>query len=58
MLATSFVVEYIVVPFQLLAFDWSIAVWKSHYFIGHVAMAIFYIVVSALPTPKEKSKKV
>jgi hypothetical protein len=54
MISTSLVVEYIVVPFQLLAFDWSIDVWKSHYFIGHVVMAVFYVVVSALPTPKKK----
>jgi len=54
MLSTSFVVEYLVCPFQLLAFDWGIANWKSHMFFGHILCAAFYAVVSSMPTPKKK----
>lgn len=54
MVTTSFFVEYMVVPFQLLAFDWSIDCWKSHYFFGHILCVLFYVVVSQMPTPKKK----
>jgi len=55
----SLVVEYMVMSFQLLAFDWGIAYWKSQYFFGHGLCVVFYVVVAFLvPTPKgEKSKE-
>lgn len=53
-LSTSFVVEYLVCSFTLLAFDWSVSNWKSHLFFGHILCAIFYGAVSQLPTPKKK----
>jgi hypothetical protein len=53
-IATSLVVEYIVLAFQLLAFDWAVAAWKSHYFFGHILCVVFYGVVSQMPTPKKK----
>jgi len=53
-LATSMFVEYLVIPFQLLAFDWGLSAWKSHYFFGHFLALVFYGVVSNLPTPKKK----
>jgi uncharacterized membrane protein len=57
-LVTSLVVEYMVSAFILLAFDWAIENWKSHYFFGHIGCIVFYIVVSQLPTPKtDKAKK-
>jgi len=46
---------YLICPFQLLAFDWSIGFWKSCYYSGHIALVIFYVVVSNIPSPKEKS---
>lgn len=52
---TSLVVEYMVSPFIILALDRSWAVWKSHYFFGHILCAIFYALVSQLPTPKTKA---
>jgi len=54
MVSTSLIIEYMVVPFQLLAFDWSFACWKSFYFFGHIICIAFYVIVSMLPTPKKK----
>lgn len=53
-LATSFVVEYMVSAFQMLALEWSWNVWKSHYFFGHIGCILFYLVVSQIPSPKKK----
>jgi len=53
-LVTSFLVEYMVIPFQLLAFDWALAAWKSNYFFGHIIVAGLYFVLSNIPTPKKK----
>lgn len=53
-LTTSLIVQYMIQPFQLLAFDWSITNWKEYYFAGHLACIVFYVVVSQLPTPKKK----
>ena len=47
-------VEYMIQPFQLLAFDWAVTNWMSYYFAGHIVCVVFYAVVSALPTPKKK----
>jgi hypothetical protein len=55
-LATSLIVEYMIQPFQLLAFDWAVVNWKSYYFAGHIACLVFYAVVSSLPTPKKKEE--
>lgn len=53
-LTTSFVVEYMVMVFQLLAYDWGITYWKSQYFFGHILCLVFYLVVGQMPTPKKK----
>lgn len=55
-LCTSFFVEYMILAFQLLAFDWAYAGYKSHYFFGHILCLVFYVVVSQLPTPKKKEE--
>mmetsp|Transcript_160 Transcript_160/g.162 ORF Transcript_160/g.162 Transcript_160/m.162 type:complete len:500 (-) Transcript_160:49-1548(-) len=54
MLSTSFVVEYLIQAFQLLAFNWAWTNWKNHYFFGHILVAVFYFAVSNMPTPKKK----
>lgn len=54
---TSVCVEYMVSAFVMLALDRTVDVWKSHYYFGHIGCAIFYAVVSMLPTPKPKEKK-
>jgi hypothetical protein len=53
-IVTSVVCEYMIQPFQLLAYDWSITNWSKYYFSGHIACVVFYILVSTLPTPKKK----
>ncbi len=55
-LSTSFVVEYVIQPFQLLAYGWAFDNWKNHYFFGHILCVIFYVVVSRIPTPKKKEE--
>jgi len=56
-LVTSLITQYSVTAFQLLALDWSLAVWKSHYFFGHIGCLVFYIVLSNVPSPpKDKSE--
>jgi len=51
---TSIFVEYMVLGFQLLAFDWALAGYKSHYFFGHILSIVFYLAVSQIPSPKKK----
>jgi len=55
-LTTSFIVEYMVQPFQLLAFGWALTAWKNHYFFGHILCAIFFVVMSNVPSPKKKKE--
>jgi len=51
---TTLLANYSVTPFQLLAFDWGLAAWKSHYFAGHILMVLFYFGVQQIPKPKKK----
>lgn len=53
-LTTSFIVQYMVQAFQLLAYGWAITNWKNHYFFGHILCAIFYVVLSNVKSPKKK----
>jgi len=55
-LTTSFIVEYMVQPFQLLAYGWAFTNWKNHYFFGHILCAIFFVVMSNVPSPKKKKE--
>jgi len=58
-LLNTFMLEYFIQPFQLLAFSWAWAQWKSHYFFGHVLMVVFYVLVSTfVPRPKRKEKPI
>lgn len=56
MLTTSLFVEYMVSAFALLSFDRAWNNWKSHYFFGHIACAVFYVVATRIPSPKKKSE--
>ncbi|CAM9733108.1 unnamed protein product [Phaeothamnion confervicola] len=42
-------VNYMVIPFQLLAWDTSMRVWGSYYFAGHVGVVLVYLVCMAIP---------
>jgi hypothetical protein len=52
--ATSVCANYMVSAFILLALDWSWRNWKANFFIGHSLCALFYVIVSQLPSPKKK----
>mmetsp|Transcript_21629 Transcript_21629/g.30537 ORF Transcript_21629/g.30537 Transcript_21629/m.30537 type:complete len:501 (+) Transcript_21629:95-1597(+) len=56
-LVTSLFVEYTVAAFPLLAFHWTINLWKNHYFFGHICAIVFYIAMMFTPSPKKKDKK-
>jgi len=56
-MATSFVAEYSVIGFIVLAWEWTYNTYKSFYFIGHIIPFVFYIVLSAVPSPKKDPKK-
>jgi hypothetical protein len=55
-LATSFVVEYMVSAFTLLAFDRAWLHWKSHYFLGHILCILCYVALTAMPSGAPKKK--
>lgn len=55
-LTTSFIVQYIIQPFQLLAFGWAWTNWTNYYFFGHILIAVFYVAVSSMPSPKKKTE--
>jgi len=54
-LSVCFIRGYMSVPFILLALDWCIAYFKSNHYCGHICLVVFYIVVSNIPSPKDKS---
>mmetsp|Transcript_7988 Transcript_7988/g.22950 ORF Transcript_7988/g.22950 Transcript_7988/m.22950 type:complete len:501 (+) Transcript_7988:100-1602(+) len=56
-IATTCSVNYTVSSFLMLAGSWAFALWKSHYFFGHVGGLVFYAILTFLPKPKEESKK-
>jgi len=56
-LATSITINYMILPFTMLAGSWSIAAYQSFYFFGHIGCVIFYVVLSMLPTPPKKDKE-
>lgn len=56
-LATSITINYMILPFQMLAWSWSLAALKSFYFFGHVGCVAYYIVMSMLPSAKKGKKK-
>ena len=57
-LATTITINYMILPFNMLAGGWSIAAYKSFYFFGHIGCVIYYVVLSMLPSPKKDKKKV
>ncbi len=43
--------------FQMLALDWAVGVWKSHYYFGHIGCILFYAIMTQIPTPRDATKK-
>ncbi len=56
-ISTSVFVEYMVSAFILLQFEGAIALWRSHYFFGHLLSIGAYVVTTLLPTPKKADDK-
>jgi len=56
-LATTITINYMILPFNMLAGGWSLGAYKSFYFFGHIGCAVYYVVLSMLPTPPQKDKK-
>jgi len=54
---TSVFVEYMVSAFIILQREGAIALWKSHYFFGHILSIGFYIFLTLLPSPKKAEEK-
>ncbi|KAG7352847.1 membrane-bound O-acyltransferase family protein [Nitzschia inconspicua] len=56
-LATTVTINYMILPFVLLAGSWSIEAYKSFFFFGHVGSIIAFGLLSVLPSPKKDKKK-
>jgi hypothetical protein len=56
-LATTITINYMIMPFIMLAGSWSWEVYKSHYFFGHIGAITFYFVLSSMPSPKKDKAK-
>ncbi|GMI10421.1 hypothetical protein TrRE_jg8056 [Triparma retinervis] len=56
-IVTHTFLAYCSAPFMLLSWEWSIEIWSSFNYAGHIGMAAFYITCSLLPSvPKPKKK--
>lgn len=55
-LITSFVVEYMVSAFVMLALNRAWGLWQSHYFFGHIGCMVVYAILTQLPSPKKKAQ--
>lgn len=55
-LLTVLGMNYMVMPFVMLAGSWGYEAWKSHYFSGHIVSIILYAILSAMPSPKKEKK--
>jgi len=53
----SIYVNYYSIVFQVLAWEYSIAVWKGFLFLGHIITVVAYVIASIVPAPKAKGKK-
>ncbi len=57
-LSTIITVNYMILPFIMLAYEWSWATYKSFYCFGHVGCLVYYVVLTMLPSAKKDKKKV
>jgi hypothetical protein len=53
----SFVLNYYILPFQVLAYSWGVRAWDSFYYFGHVGCIVWIVVGNLLPSPRRKEKK-
>lgn len=57
-IATVISINYMILPFIMLAGSWSWEAYKTHYFFGHIGAVVVYFVLSAIPSPKKKEKTI
>lgn len=48
-------INYMVLPFVLLAGSWSLEAFKTNYFYGHVGALIYFALLTLAPKPKSKT---
>lgn len=53
-LATTISVNYMIGAFVMLASSWSMEIYKSFYFFGHLGALAYYMALSVIPSPKKK----
>jgi len=53
-ISVSIIIQNMIVPFQMLSGEWAWAYLKSQYFFAHIVCAVFYGVMTLIPTPKKK----
>jgi MBOAT, membrane-bound O-acyltransferase family len=56
-LATTVTINYLILPFVMLAASWSWDTYKSLYFFGHIGCVAFYVFLTMMPTPKKDKAK-
>ena len=57
-LSVTITINYMILPFTMLAGEWSFAAYKSFYFFGHIGCVIYYAAMTMLPSAKKDKKKV
>eukprot|EP00536_Pseudo-nitzschia_multiseries_P002511 jgi/Psemu1/283768/fgenesh1_pg.34_\ len=57
-LSTTITINYLILPFTMLAGGWSFDAYKSFYYFGHIGCVVYYIILSVLPRPKVDKPKV
>jgi hypothetical protein len=55
--ATSVVMNYMILVFVILAGEWSWNVYKTNYYFGHIACVVFYIILTLMPKPPKSDEK-
>eukprot|EP00526_Cylindrotheca_closterium_P009249 CAMPEP_0113605928 /NCGR_PEP_ID=MMETSP0017_2-20120614/2588_1 /TAXON_ID=2856 /ORGANISM="Cylindrotheca closterium" /LENGTH=506 /DNA_ID=CAMNT_0000514449 /DNA_START=91 /DNA_END=1611 /DNA_ORIENTATION=- /assembly_acc=CAM_ASM_000147 len=56
-LATSISMNYMILPFVMLAYSWSWDAYQTNYFFGHIGCIIYYVILAMLPKPKAAGDK-
>mmetsp|Transcript_11181 Transcript_11181/g.32286 ORF Transcript_11181/g.32286 Transcript_11181/m.32286 type:complete len:500 (-) Transcript_11181:1675-3174(-) len=56
-LATTITINYLILPFTILAGGWSFDAYKSFYYFGHIGCVAYYIILNILPSPKKEKPK-
>jgi len=55
-LATTITINYMIIPFVILAGSWALEAYKSFYYFGHIGCVLFYAALTFVPSPPKKDK--